>query len=128
MVLATMALSCLSCQLFRFGPSDEELIDEVLTQFAQGITERDIDLIEPILSEDFVGAQGESKSAVVTSLPQALETARPTIDVSEVEIKVEGDKAIAAPIRLEAMGNVTEFRFHFVRIGLEWFISQTEVV
>lgn len=126
MVLATMVLSFVSCQLFRFGPSDEESISRVLTQFAQGINERNIDLIEPTLSEDFQGAQGEPKSAVVAGMPQLFETAGPTMDVSGAEIKVEGDKATAFPIRIDAMGNVMEFRFHLARTERQWFITWTE--
>jgi len=123
MVPFIVGMLFVSCALFQFGPSDEELISRAIDQFAKGVNEKNVDLVEAVLSEDFVNDEGEGKSATLASMPQVFDQMNPTMDVSEAVIAVEGGEATATPINLEIRNNAITVKFQLEKENSDWLIT-----
>jgi len=83
------------------GLSDEAQLNTALGQWKSALEAQDIDKIMEPYSDDYEGERGEGKEGVRQFLSGmmdegALEDVE--MDISEAEIKIEGDKATVGPI------------------------------
>jgi len=84
------------------GLSDEAQLTAALSQWKSALEAQDIDkMIEPY-SDDYKGERGEGKEGVRQFLSRMMDEGYledVDMDISEAEIKIEGDKATVGPIR-----------------------------
>ena len=99
-VVVVVGLLAAGCEMAG-GLSDEDQLTAALGQWKSALEAQDLDkMIEPY-SDDYEGERGEGKEGVRQFLggmidEGALEDVE--MDISEAEIKIEGDKATVGPI------------------------------
>jgi len=84
------------------GPSDEELVADVMAQWETAMESGTADEIIALYSENYQGTRGygrdEWKSMLERFLPRVRQQGVKMADTSEMVISVEGDTATAGPI------------------------------
>ncbi len=98
-LLAASLCLVAGCQM---GASDEEQLTAALGQWKAALEAQDLDkMVEPY-SDNYEGEQGEGKEGVREFLEGLMDQGyleEIEMDISEAEIKIEGDKATVGPIR-----------------------------
>ncbi len=126
-VVLLACIPLLSCALLPRGASDEELVRRAVDQFCQGFNDKDVDKIASILSEDYVGVQGERKEEMIDSLAGFFNIDDLTFDLSEAEIEVDGDSASVSPIHVTSSMFDVDVEVTATKVGKKWLVSGTEM-
>jgi len=111
LVLVALLCPLLGCALLQRGPTDEELLGDLLRGWQAAMDARDVDKVMTFYSKDFMSPQG----ADYEGMKEALERFVPQFDdygvklsSADASITIEGDTATIEPITLEAdMGSMT---------------------
>ena len=83
-------------------PSDVGQLSSSLVQWKVALEAQDIDKMMEPYSDDYEGERGEGKEGVRQFLSRMMDEGALEdidMDISEAEIKIEGDKATVGPIR-----------------------------
>jgi hypothetical protein len=107
------------------GPSDEELIDQVLTTWTDAILEKDIDKGMSVTSENFSNAEASDKSAWRSYLEWIsgagyLDGAE--VDDSNSETVIDGDKATVGPLVLTTAAGVFNLELNLDKEEGGWMV------
>lgn len=112
------------------GPSDQEMVSNVVDQTLDALRAQDIEAMMTHYSDDFTSDQGGGKAEMRGFLEQAKEggfLTDMTINTANTTILVEGDTARAEPIELEGAFGVLTLGFDLEkRDGRWWIIRQTQ--
>ena len=108
---AVLAGSVCGCASSPKGPTDEEQIMSVLLAMKAGVLGKDIKQVEPTVSEEFYYPALGDKAGALDMLQQGMDMGivdNGEIDLTKMEIKVEGDTATAGPVEASSpMGSAT---------------------
>jgi hypothetical protein len=105
MALAVMTMVGCASNSENAGPSDEDQVMAVAQAVSDALKAADVDAMVSHFSDDFSNDEGASKDATTTALKGYAAGGfldDLDVDLSSMKVKVEGDKATAAPIDLEA--------------------------
>ena len=112
------------------GPSDQELVSNVIDQTLDALQAQNIDAMMTNYSEDFTSDQGGGKAEMRGFLEQAKEggfLTDMTISTANTTILVEGDTARVEPIELEGQFGVLTLGYDLQkRDGQWWIVRQTQ--
>jgi ketosteroid isomerase-like protein len=92
------------CAILQRGPSDEELLQDLLNTYETSLNEADVDALIELYSKDFVGDEGRGYEETVEFLREivpSLEEYGVEVSAAEAEIEIEGNTATIAPVVLE---------------------------
>ena len=104
MALAVMTMVGCASNSENAGPSDEEQVTAVAQAIGDALKAVDIDAMVSHFADDFSNDEGASKEATTTALKGFADGGfldDMDVDLSSMEVKVDGDKATAAPMDLE---------------------------
>ena len=85
------------------GPSDEELIAAMLTEWKTAFHGQDLDGMMVVYSEDYLGSRGEDKEQLREFLVGAMDQGyleNAEINLEDADTTIEGDTATVAPVTL----------------------------
>ena len=101
----TLVCSVSGCALFRFGPSDEQLLGDLLKGWKAAMDEGSVEKVIAYYSKDYMSADGrnfeETKSGLERIVP-ALKEFEAKLSTTDAKIQIEGKKATIAPIKIES--------------------------
>jgi ketosteroid isomerase-like protein len=105
-VAASIALVCVAsgCPIFKKGPSDQELLQDLLNTYETSLNEADVDALIKLYSEDYMGRDGNDYEQTVEFLGQivpALEEYGVEVSAAEAEIEIDGKTATIGPVILD---------------------------
>ena len=85
------------------GPSDEELVTQVMQQWTEGWATLNADLLDPLMSETYYGANGEKKEDLLSYVRRwkATPENRATFILDDMTVEVLGDRATVRGIRAD---------------------------
>ncbi|MCP4645757.1 MAG: nuclear transport factor 2 family protein [bacterium] len=101
--MAVLGLVVSGCMTGAKGPTPEELITTALTEWKTAIEAENVDGAMAVVSDEYVGIQGEGKDAMKDFLQNAKDNgdmAGIEIILEDVEITVEDDAGEAGPVDL----------------------------
>ncbi len=131
LLLAVLALfvGCASSGGGSKGPSDEELINNLVVEAMAALKAKDIDGMVASYSDDFNSDNGD-KAATIAFLQGAADQGfldGVEVDTAAMEIAVEGDSAKAGPVALEGAFGALSLSFDLAkRDGRWWVVSQSQ--
>lgn len=126
-LVAFTVMTMAGCATFSKAPSDEELIIALATGVTDAIEAQDIDALVAYYSEDFMTDEGTSKEDVKTFLTGAkaagfLDGIK--VDISTMNVEVDGDKATAGPIELEGQRFTMSLDFKLEKRDGKWMVVE----
>ncbi len=122
-----VCIPLLSCASLSRGASDEDLVRGTVEQFCQGFNEKNANLVEEVLSDDFYGMRNSTKDQLVENLPRMFERLDDLeMDASEAQIEVDGSSATASPVRLQSSAFGVDLAIGLVKEGKQWLITGAE--
>ena len=117
------------CQAPVEGPSDEQLINTVMTEWKAAFEARDLDRLMVLFSEDYISSSGSSKVAMRESMAGAIE--RGSLD--NVEIKIQnakltlvGDKATFGPVEITLDRGTLAIEYTLQKENNMWLIISSK--
>ena len=125
MALAVMTMVGCASNSENAGPSDEEQVTAVAQAIGDALKVPDVEAMVSHFSDDFSNDEGASKEATATALNgykaggflDDLD-----VDLTSMKVKVEGDKATAAPIDLEGGFGAISLDFDFEKRDGKWLV------
>jgi len=120
--VVALAIGCASAPK---GPSDEELIDQVVTTWTDAILEKDIDKGMSVISEDFSNAEASDKAAwrkYIEWIDGAGYLDGAQVDDSASEIALEEDRATVGPLVLTTAAGVFNLELTLAKEQGGWMI------
>ena len=100
-LVACLLVTLLACVgPLKRAPSDRDLVVQVMQQWAGGWGKLDADLLEPLLSETYYGANGENKSDLLSYVRQWSRNPenRAAFVLDQMTVEVQGDQATARSV------------------------------
>jgi len=91
------------------GPSDQDLVMDVVEQWHAGFNGRDGDALVEMLSEDYRDARGLTRDSFGDIMSELDSYGVGDVDISEVTVAVDGDSATAGPMSIEMEGRQNMF-------------------
>ena len=111
------------------GPSDTELINNLVVEAMTALKSKDIDGMVAAYSDDFSSDNGD-KADTIAFLQGAADQGfldGVEVDTSGIEVAVDGDTATAGPVGLEGAFGAMTLGFDLAkRDGRWWVVSQTQ--
>jgi len=105
----TMAVALLyvatGCAMLRGGPSDEELLGELLTNYKAALEEGDVDKLISLYSKNYQTSRGGTYDEMVSRLREFVPRFKEfevEVLVDDAEIKIEGNTAKLGPITFDS--------------------------
>jgi hypothetical protein len=92
------------CAILKLGPSDEEMLKDLLSTYVTSLEEGSVEKHISAYSKDFEGMNGESYDEMAGGLEEMLPMLQDwgmEISTDEAEITIEGDSAEIGPIGFE---------------------------
>ena len=92
------------CAILQRGPSDEELLQDLLNTYETSLKEADVDALIELYSKDYEGQDGGDYEQTVAFLEQivpALEDYGVEVSAAEAEIAIDGNTAEVGPVILD---------------------------
>jgi ketosteroid isomerase-like protein len=129
-VVALMVVLIGGCRTTARGPSDEEMINNTLTEWQGAVTAKNLDAMMAVYSDAYKGSRGEDKAGVRTFMEQAMQMGY--LDGAQVNLEgatttIEEGKATVAPVSMStAMGTVT-LTIHLAKEEGGWKIVNSEM-
>jgi hypothetical protein len=130
---ATLAVAVMvvlaSCASAPKGPTDEELVAQVVATWQQAIIDKDIEAAMAIHSENFSNAEAANKEMWKSYLEWVdasgyLDGA--TIDASGSETVIEEETATVGPIVLSTMAGVFRMQLKLAKEEAGWMVVSSE--
>ena len=93
------------CATLQRGPSDEELLADLLSTYGTSLQEADVDKLIGLYSKDYVSPEGGDYEETVSFLRQvvpSLEGYNLEISTTDARIEIEGKTATIGPISFDA--------------------------
>lgn len=130
LILAVLTLgACASTGGVPAGPSDEELVKDVILGSIQALEAKDIDTMMVNYADDFSSDQGD-KAALGAFLQQAADGGfldGMTVDTTEMAVTVAEDTAAASGVTMEGAFGILDLTFNLEKRDGTWLIvSQTQ--
>lgn len=128
LAVAVMAVLA-SCASAPKGPTDEELVAQVVATWQQAIVDKDIEAAMAIHSENFSNAEASNKEMWKSYLEWVdasgyLDGA--TIDASASETVIEEGTATVGPIVLNTMAGVFRMQLKLAKEETGWMVVSSE--
>ena len=127
--LALVFMVC-GCAMFQRGPSDEQLLSEMLAGWVAAMGEGSVEKVMSFYSKNYVGGEGEGYDELEELLEQivpALEQFDAEFKTDGTTIEIEGSKATLAPITLESSYGTIGITIEATKEGGAWLITSTEL-
>jgi len=124
--VAIVAVALLAgCQSAPKGPSDEELIANVITSWQEALAAKDFDALLALYSDSYKGQRGEDKAGLRSFLEQAgamgyLDGME--IDASGAETVIEEGSATVGPVVLSGAMGAMNMKLKFAKEEDGWLI------
>lgn len=125
-VVALTVATVIGCAGTGGGMSDEEQIKSLVDDAMAALQAQDIDAMVAFYSDDFESDQGGGKAEMKTFLEGAKEQGfleDMQVDMSNMVIEVDGDKATAKPIDLEGAFGALTVEFDLAKRDGQWVIT-----
>ncbi|MEM9406006.1 MAG: hypothetical protein AAGA81_08220 [Acidobacteriota bacterium] len=135
MLLLTVALVAVGCAsggggaAAPAGPTDEEMIQEIIANSLDALKAKDIDSMMSTYSDDFSSNQGMDKAGMAQFLKQADEMGMldgVNVDTSAMTTTIEGDTAEVAGISLEGAFGALALGFKLEKREGAWVVTYQE--
>ncbi|MEM1245703.1 MAG: hypothetical protein AAGK22_05000 [Acidobacteriota bacterium] len=111
------------------GPTDEEMIQEIIANSLDALKAKDIDSMMSTYSDDFSSNQGMDKAGMAQFLKQADEMGMldgVNVDTSAMTTTIEGDSAEVAGISLEGAFGALALGFKLEKREGAWVVTYQE--
>ena len=111
------------------GPSDEEMIQTLITSALDALGEKDIATMTSNFADDLTTNQGQDKEALIQFLNQANEQGfldGMTIDTSGMTTTIDGDTAEVAGVGLEGAFGALTLGFKLEKRDGQWLVTYQE--
>lgn len=111
------------------GPSDEELIQDIISSSLDALKAKDIDSMMSSYSDDFSSNQGMDKAGMAQFLNQANEMGMlddVTVDTTAMTTTIAGDTAEVAGIGLEGAFGALTLGFKLEKRDGAWVVTYQE--
>ena len=108
-VVAVLLLALGSGCAGLLGPSDQDMVTDVVGQWQTGFNGRDADAVVEMLSEDYRDARGLTRDSFGEIMSELDSYGVGEVDISEATVAVDGDSATAGPISIEMEGSENTF-------------------
>ncbi len=118
------------CQSAPKGPTDEELIADVIATWQTAITGKDLDGMMALYSENFTGSRGEDKAGVRSFLEQVMAMGYLdgiAIDATGATTTVEEGTATVGPVSSTTSMGPASLTFKLAKEEDGWMIVGTEM-
>jgi hypothetical protein len=125
----TVLLVC-GCKSTPKGPTDEELIANLITEWQAGVTAKDIDRMMAVYSESFAGSRGEDKAGVRAFMEQAMAAGYldgVQIDTTGATTTIEEGKATVGPVKLTGAMGAVNITMNLVKEEAGWLIVGSQM-
>lgn len=133
-LLITLALLTVACSggggaAAPAGPSDEEMIQDIIASSLEALKAKDVDTMMSNYSDDFSSNQGMDKAGMAQFLKQADEMGMldgVTVDTSAMTTTIEGATAEVAGINLEGAFGALALGFKLEKREGAWVVTYQE--
>ena len=104
-----LALVCVAggCAMFTRGPSDRDLLSELLHKYETALTEGDTDALVSLYSEDYESFDGTNYEESMARLRRIVPTIKELdvkVNAAETQVHIEGGTATLSPIVFDTPG------------------------
>ncbi len=127
--VSCLTLLAVGCATGGSGPSDEELVQGVITKYVAALKAVDLDAAFALYSDDYEGSFGDKEAELVF-----MEDAKSQgylddmeFNVSELAITIDGASAQADGIVAETNMSAAEVELELEKRGGAWIITGSEV-
>jgi hypothetical protein len=126
---ASIALVASGCATLQGGPSDEEMLRELVDTYATALQAGDVETLVPLYSTSYESARGgdyeQSMERMREWVPQMAEW---DVDISAegAEIAIDGDTARVGPVTFESERGTRDTTLLTAKEDGCWLISGTE--
>ena len=125
-VIVALALGCQSAPK---GPTDEELVANLVADWQTALEAKDMEALMALYSENYVGQQGEDKAGVRNFLEQAAAMGyldNLQIDTSGAETSIEEGTASVGPVAITGPMGGMNFTMKLAKEEDGWLIVKGE--
>ena len=101
LVLAIVAVSICGCQTLGPGPSDEQLISTMMTDWKAAMKTADLNQLMATYSEDYVSERGDNKESMRDWMGRAFDEGvmdSVEVRIEDAQITIKGDEAVFGPV------------------------------
>jgi hypothetical protein len=124
--LAVVAVALIvGCASAPKGPTDEELLAQVVTQWEQSVVAKDLDAMMALYSESFSNAEAADKAAWRSYLEWIMASGYidgAEVDVSGAETTIEEGTATIGPLVLSSAGGIFNIGLDLAKEEAGWLI------
>jgi hypothetical protein len=116
--------------MFQRGPSDEQLLSEMLAGWVAAMGEGSVEKVMAFYSKNYVGGEGEGYDDLKGRLEQivpALEQFDAKFKTDETKIEIANNKATLAPITLESSFGTIGITIEATKEAGAWLITSTQL-
>jgi hypothetical protein len=128
-----LALVCVAggCAMLTRGPSDKDLLSELLHKYETALTEGDTDALVSLYSESYESSDGIGYEEAMTRLRRMVPMLKELdvkVDAAEAQVHIEGGTATLSPIVFDTPGaGMTLTIFATKDAEGVWLISGSEM-
>jgi len=126
--LVFAAVFC-SCQTVVEGPSDEELINTVMTEWKAAFEAKDLDRLMVLFSENYLSSSGSSKIAMRERMAGAIERGsldNVKINIRDAKLTLVGDKATFGPVEITIDSEMLALEYTLQKENDKWLIVSSK--
>lgn len=108
------------------GPSDEELVNMLITDSIASLKNKDIDALSSTWADDFMSNQGTDKAQTIAFLQGVNEQGfldGMEIDSSALAVAVDGDTAEVSGVTLEGAFGVLDLSWKLEKRDGKWWVT-----
>jgi len=107
--LLVLVLVAGGCAMLNRGPSDKDLLSELLHKYETALTEGDTDALVSLYSEDYESSDGTNYEESMTRLRRIVPIIKELdvkVNAAETQVHIEGGTATLSPIVFDTPGGV----------------------
>ena len=126
--LVAVAMIC-ACASAPKGPTDEELVAQLVTTWQEAVAAKDLDSMMAIHSESFSNSEAADKAAWKAYLEWIMASGYmdgAETDISGAETTIEEDKATVGPMVLSTAAGVFNMELSLAKEEAGWMVVSSE--
>ena len=123
--LVVLSVTLCGCQTLGVGASDEELISTTMAEWKAAMAAKDIDKLMATFSDKYVSTRGTGKDSMREFMTKAFDEGfmdNVEVNVENVQITIEGDKAMFGPVEFFADRGTFRLEYSLQKENGAWLI------
>ncbi|MCP4262069.1 MAG: hypothetical protein GY774_31905 [Planctomycetes bacterium] len=128
-VFLVFAAAFCGCQTPVEGPSDEQLINTLMTEWKAAFEAKNLNRLMMLFSENYVSSNGSSKVAMRVSMEGAIERGlldNIEINIQDAQLTLIGETATFGPVEIKSDRGILSIEYTLEKANNIWLIVSSK--